>query len=265
MTKFLQIPNDIKILNGISIIFLIVFLSLTFIGLIFKFAVTDVLSLKIVTVRGDVLHQNPSILRDNIISKFKGNFYTINLMDAKNVMESLPWINEASVKRVFPRQIEIQLTEHKAVAIWGIHEDAKMVNESGVIFESEINDDISENIPQFVGPYGTSELILNMYRQLILIFGPMNFKIVKLELSQRGGWFAAFEGGASIEFGRGTIDVIGDRAKKFAQTLELVSSRFGKNPNALSYADLRHADGYALRISGVGTVDHSDSKSLIKK
>ena len=265
MNKSLQIPNDIKILNGISIILLIVFSSLILIGLIFKFAIIDTLPLKVVNVRGDILHQNPSILRENIISKFNGNFYTINLIDAKNVIESLPWVSRALVKRVFPQQIEIQLMEHKAIAIWGIREDAKMVNESGVIFESEIYDDISENMPQFIGPYGTSELILNMYRQLILIFEPMNFKIVKLELSQRGGWFATFEGGASIEFGRGTIDTISDRAKKFARTLELVSSRFGKNPNALSHADLRHTDGYALRINGVGTVDHSDSKSIIKK
>ena len=265
MTKSLQIPNDIKIINGISIILLIVFLSLTLVTLIFKFLITDALPLKGVSIRGDILHQNPSILRENIISKFNGNFYTINLIDAKNVIESLPWVNKALIKRVYPQQIEIRLMEHRAVAIWGIREDAKMVNEFGAIFETEVSDDISENMPQFIGSSGTSELILNMYRQLILIFDPMNFKLVKLELSQRGGWFATFEGGASIQFGRGTIDVISDRAKKFARTLELVSTRFEKNPNEFSYADLRHPDGYALRINGVGTVDHSDSKLLIKK
>jgi cell division protein FtsQ len=37
------------------------------------------------------------------------------------------------------------------------------------------------------------------------------------------------------------------------QTLTQVTSRYGRRPEALISADLRHGDGYAVRLRGVGT------------
>ncbi|MEN9539128.1 MAG: hypothetical protein RLZZ126_1363, partial [Pseudomonadota bacterium] len=44
------------------------------------------------------------------------------------------------------------------------------------------------------------------------------------------------------------------RTKQFLQSLVGVSARFGRRPEALESADLRHKDGYALRLRGVTTV-----------
>jgi cell division protein FtsQ len=37
------------------------------------------------------------------------------------------------------------------------------------------------------------------------------------------------------------------------QTLTQVTSRYSRRPEALISADLRHGDGYAIRLRGVGT------------
>jgi cell division protein FtsQ len=43
------------------------------------------------------------------------------------------------------------------------------------------------------------------------------------------------------------------RSQRFAQTLTQVTSKYGRRPEALVTADLRHADGYAVRLRGVAT------------
>lgn len=265
MLKSAKIPYDIQLLNWITIVLCAVFAFLVVVGFIFKFEFTGQLPLKAIIIRGDLLHQNTASLRANVIPKIKGNFYTIDLLSTQNSFEVLPWINKVSVKRVFPQRIEVFLEEHKAAAIWGERDEARMVNKFGVIFESEINDDTTENIPQFVGPDGQSGLILNMYQSLLPVFEPLKLRPTKLELSERGSWHVTLDGGASIELGRGAIDLVSERANRFVHTLAGVASKFGRNASALSYADLRHQDGYAVRLNGVSTVGFSDLNLPVKK
>jgi cell division protein FtsQ len=48
-------------------------------------------------------------------------------------------------------------------------------------------------------------------------------------------------------------DEVTARAQRFVQTLNQVASRYGRRPEALVSADLRHGDGYAVRLRGVST------------
>ncbi|RUP35749.1 MAG: cell division protein FtsQ, partial [Curvibacter sp.] len=41
---------------------------------------------------------------------------------------------------------------------------------------------------------------------------------------------------------------------RFVATLTQVTSRYGRRPTSLESADLRHTEGYALRLRGVTTV-----------
>jgi cell division protein FtsQ len=45
------------------------------------------------------------------------------------------------------------------------------------------------------------------------------------------------------------------RVQRFVQTATQISSRYGRSVAALQSADLRHTDGYAIRISGVTALD----------
>jgi len=56
-----------------------------------------------------------------------------------------------------------------------------------------------------------------------------------------------------VELGRGTQEEVTARTQQFLQTLTQVAARYGRRPEALVSADLRHGDGYAVRLRGVGT------------
>jgi cell division protein FtsQ len=63
-----------------------------------------------------------------------------------------------------------------------------------------------------------------------------------------------------IELGRGAPEEITARTQRFVQTLTQVTSRHGRRPEALVSADLRHGDGYAVRLRGVGTTSADVAK-----
>jgi cell division protein FtsQ len=79
--------------------------------------------------------------------------------------------------------------------------------------------------------------------------------IEELELSGRGSWSVRLEAGTEIELGRGNTDEVVTRANRFLKTLTQVVSRYGRQANAIESADLRHENGYAIRLRGVSTTE----------
>ena len=265
MKNFNEIPFDVKVFDYIStIIFTIVGLRLTM-GLIFWYVLNSSVNLNKIIIHGDSIHNNMSSFRKNIIPEIQGNFYTIHLRNTQQAFESLPWIRSATIKRVFPNQIEVYIQEHKPFAIWGSRDDLKMINANGAIFDSTNEDDEFDKFPQFIGPQEQSHLMLSMYLKLNSILAPLKVKLTKIELSSRGSWTAMLDGGAQLELGRGSDDVILERMKKFVGTLNMVTGSYNKSTSALQHADLRHSDGYALKINGVTTLNHDSANLTVKK
>ena len=265
MKNSIKIPFDVKALNFFSTFLFVLFGFFAITGFVIWHILNSSINLKKIVIRGDLIHHNISSFRANIIPNLKGNFFTISLNSTRLAFESLPWIHNATVKRVFPNQIEIYLQEHKPVAIWGIRDDFKMINADGMIFDSGTDDDEYDKLPQFIGPEGQSGLMLDVYSKLNTILTPLKVKLVKIKLSSRGSWTVTLEGGAQLELGRGSIDIVAERIKQFTETLSIVTSNFNKNVTALQYADLRHANGYALKMNGITTVDYGAINLTSKK
>jgi cell division protein FtsQ len=85
------------------------------------------------------------------------------------------------------------------------------------------------------------------------MFEPLDLTVDQLTLSARGSWQLELDSGAVIELGSGTAQEVQARTERFARTLTQVASRYGRRPEALVSADLRHTNGYAVHLRGVGT------------
>jgi cell division protein FtsQ len=208
-----------------------------------------------IVVQGDTAHNNAATLRANVTPRLAGNFFTVNLEQARAAFESVPWVRQAVVRRQFPNKLRVQLQEHRALAFWGAESESRLVNSFGEVFEANAGELEQDDLPRLAGPEGSSEQVLAMYRALQPLFEPMELAIEQLVLTNRGGWTLHLEGGAVVELGRGTAQEVQERTARFARTLTQVTSKYGRRPDALVTADLRHVDGYAVRMRGVGTTD----------
>lgn len=205
-----------------------------------------------ITVEGDVSHNSAATLRANVAPRLAGNFFTVNLRAARDAFQAVPWVRQAVVRREFPLRLRVQLQEHRAVALWG-EQEGRMVNSFGEVFEANAGDLESDDLPRLAGPDGQSREVLAMHEALVPLFEALDLAVARLALSSRGSWQVELDTGAAIELGRGTREEVMARAQRFAQTLTQATSRYGRTPEALLAADLRHADGYALRLRGVAT------------
>lgn len=258
-------PNDVKYIIWLSNALYIFFALLVLASVTQFYIKNNNNNLKGIVVKGNVTHNDITSIRNQIVVGIQGNFYNINLTQTKQTFEATPWINHATVKRVYPSQIEVVLSEYQPKAIWGSREDLKLIDDVGVIFETNADDDEYDQLPQFIGPDGQGKVMLDMYKELAATVNLLQNKIAILELNARGSWIATLEGGARMELGRGNIVDVIERVKKFSQGAEQVLAKLNKKMTNIQYIDLRHTEGYAMRVQGVTTLELKDTLTSVKK
>lgn len=254
------LPLDIKLMNAVAS-GLFAALLLMLLGAALAWAVRlPAFAIRGVSVVGDVSHYNAITLRANVMPHLKGNFFTLDVNAARKVFETMPWVRQAVVRREFPNRLRVQLQEHRAVAYWGPEGDSRLLNSFGEVFEANLGELEQDELPRLNGPDSQSAVVLAMHRTLAPLLTPMDMTLEQLDLSPRGGWRAQLDSGTTLELGSGSTAELVARTERFVQTVTQATSRYSRTVDQLASVDLRHTDGYAMRLNGVSTVSVDDVK-----
>ena len=243
------LPVDVRLMNAIAVVvFTLALAALLAAGFAWvarrpQFQFGDV------RLEGDLQRNSVTTVRANAMPHLAGNFFTMDLAHTRAAFEQVPWVRHAVVRRVWPDKLVVALEEHQPVALWeGDENSDKMVNSHGEVFEANVGDVEDDSLPQFAGPEGTSAQVMEMYRRLQPMFSQLDAEVTALRLSGRGSWKVDLDNGAAIELGRGTPDEVSERTTRFIRTLPQVLHKFNA---PLESADLRHAEGYAVKLKGL--------------
>ena len=84
-----------------------------------------------VIVGGSLARVDTARLEATIRSDIAGTFFTTDLVKAKSALAGLPWVREVSIRRRWPRSLEITIEEHQPLARWN---ERALVNSQGEVF-----------------------------------------------------------------------------------------------------------------------------------
>jgi cell division protein FtsQ len=242
------LPADIRLMNATAALVGVLALGVLLAAGAGWVARRPAFTLQAVRLEGDTARNSTATVRANVVPRLAGNFFTLSLPAARDAFESLPWVRHAVVRKVWPNRLVVKLEEHRPVAVWkGDEGNDRLVNSHGEIFEANLGDVDEEALPDFAGPESAAPQILALFRRLQPVFQPLGLEPVSIAQSGRGSWHVELDDGAEIELGRGSDDEVVARTARFVRTITQVT---GGSRRPLDYADLRHADGYAVRFKG---------------
>lgn len=254
-----DMPAEVRLLNMTSsVLFIVGGVLLAVLALMWLIR-QPMFTIRAVKVEGEVTRNSVSTIRANAMPQLAGNYFTLDLAKGQRAFEAVPWVRQAIVRRVWPNRLAVKLEEHRPAALWSVKEgDDQLVNEQGEVFQANLGDVEDEALPTLQGPEGSSAAMLAMYRKLLPVFERLDMHIDTLSLSSRGSWRAEFDSGAEVELGRGSEDEVLARTDRFVATVTQVIERYQR---PLVYADLRHNEGYALRLKGITTTVSTPGKT----
>ncbi len=257
------IPANIRLMNVTAALLAAIGVCLLAALLLMWVVRQPLFAVQSIRVEGDLAHNSALTIRANAAPRLSGNFFTLDLSAARRAFEAVPWVRQAIVQRVWPNRLRVLLEEHRAVALWegGGGASDKLVNSFGEVFEANLGDVEDEALPTLRGPEAAAAQMLAMLGRLRPVLAPMEARIDALELSGRGSWRVELDSGAEVELGRGTDDEVIARTERFVSTVTQVTSRYQR---PLQYADLRHNEGYAVRLKGISTTVDPSGKPARK-
>jgi len=191
-----------------------------------------------------------------LAGRLVGNFFTVDLDQARQMLESVPWVRHAGVRRVWPNILRVQLEEQQPLAYW--NED-QMINTWGEAFRAnkgELADDV--HLPTFLGPQDSERLVVQRYAELVRWFSPLGLTVNQIELSPRYAWSVQLSDGLHLDLGRDPAADMADphgrsgaqsfasRIERFVENWPVLASRLQKK---VVSADLRYPDGFAITLA----------------
>ncbi len=248
------LPPDVRLMNTIaSAVYLAAGVGAVVAGVLWLMR-SPLLPIRAIQLDGELARNSVPTIRANAAPLLAGNFFSVDLQQGRAAFETVPWVRRAVVRRVWPDRLAVRLEEHHAAALWE-GSDAersadRLVNSFGEVFEANVGDVEDDSLPVFAGPEGTAAPMLALYRRLQAALARLELGVVRVELSGRGSWRVELDSGAALELGRGSEAELMARSERFVRTYTQVAAKW-RQP--LLYADLRHADGYAVRLQGVST------------
>ena len=190
--------------------------------------------LREVRVEGELNHVNREQVKLIVAKHLKGNFFTLDLVKARNAFEKLPWARNVSLRRRWPDKLEVVIEEHQALARWGT---IALVNTHGELFHAASGSDL----PVFYGPGDGVIEVASQFGEFSKTLEKSNLEIANLVLSARRAWQITTTNGMVVELGREEMQ---QRLERFVSVYNSTIS--GLNMK-VTYADLRYSNGFAVR------------------
>ena len=190
-----------------------------------------------IRVQGVFMHLDEHMLRQAVAEKAGEGFFGVDIDAVKQRVEQLPWVAQASVRRIWPDTLGIEVVEQKALARWA---KGGLVNEAGRVFRPVVSSYPSQ-LPLFSGPEDMLETIKEQYRQDSVLLARIGMGIRELQINSRRALRLHLTNGIELVLGRKQTRL---RLQRF---IAVYKKLLGAHDAEIARVDLRYSNGMSVQ------------------
>jgi cell division protein FtsQ len=198
-------------------------------------------ALRRIEVVGDVRHISRAAVRAAISGRLTGNYFTIHLDQLRRAFEALPWVAQASVRRIWPDRLRVTLTEHRALGEWS---DGRLVSDAGVLFVANPAEAEADGaLVSFSGPPSYAADAVDHFHRFNALLAPLRLRVAALRISDRASWSLTTAPHMQIELGRD--DPVGSLEQRLAAIVAAYPAVTARLDGPATRIDARYSNGFA--------------------
>jgi len=188
-----------------------------------------------VKIEGEFEFLDKNQLRDQALPVVNGGFFNVNLPAVRNALVDLPWVEDVSVRRLWPDKLLVRVIEKKPVVLWG---DQGVISAKGKLF-TPIKKPTVE-LPHLSGPQGQHKEMLQELARMQAWLLETGLYIKSVDLNARRSWTLTMTSGMELRLGRKQMH---ERLNRFVsvykETLEI-------EKREIKHIDMRYTNGFAV-------------------
>jgi len=190
-----------------------------------------------VDIEGEFRHLQRTDIQNEVAPLTSDGFFAMNVVLIQQRVQQLSWVDQVSVRRVWPDKLSIQMREQQPVAHWGAH---GFLNARSQVFEPQQPLELAQ-LPHFEGPDGYERRVLEMYRRMQAMLRPLKLGIGSLHLDARRTWRMQLSNGLTLEVGRS------HPVQRIARFVRVYPAILAAGEGRVLSVDLRYSNGFAVQ------------------
>ena len=189
-----------------------------------------------IRVHGAFVNVDEEMLHRSIATVVAGGYFNVDVGRVREVVEQLPWVSKASVRRVWPDTLSVSIVEQQPVAI---SKSSGLINANGDIFKPQ-NKVLPASLPVFDGNTNLNKLMLSTYHEMNKLLIAIDRKITYLKLDARHAVELKLDNGLKVVLGRG------DTTQRLERFIRIYHKILANRASDIDVIDLRYTNGMAI-------------------
>lgn len=189
-----------------------------------------------IRVHGAFVNVDEAMLHRAVSGVVAGGYFNVDVERVREVVERLPWVNEASVRRVWPDTLSVSVVEQKPIAI---SKRLGLINAKGDVFKP-LNKILPKSLPVFDGDTKLNKLMLSTYYEMNELLVSIDRKISYLKIDERHAVELKLDNGLKVVLGRENI------INRLERLMRIYNKILVSRINEVNVIDLRYTNGMAI-------------------
>jgi cell division protein FtsQ len=196
-----------------------------------------VMPVRVVGVDGEIHHLDRARLEAAVADAVDGSFFGVDLEQVRHKVEQLPWIESASVRRVWPDTLRVKVVEQVPLAYWG---SDGLVSQQGEVFRPEQLPKL-DGLAVLEGDDASATRITREFLSMRTLLETAGLVLKHVWVDARQAWRFETVDGVMLNLGRREVM---PRLTRFVQLYPYLKAQTGNLPAAV---DLRYTNGFTVR------------------
>ena len=190
-----------------------------------------------IAIGGEMNNIDRTKLESLLTSLVNQRFFEMDIDTLALNVEQIPWVSAVQIRKQWPDQIEVLVSERLPVARWG---SVGLVDSDGEVFSSDGARSEFSELPMLNGTGKTDRVLIEKFGTIRPIFAAQNIVIEQLSHSNTGNWSLKVAGGPEMVLGRRQFE------KRLERFFVLWNNFTAEQRNNISAMDFRYSNGVAV-------------------
>ena len=198
---------------------------------------------------GRFQHVDRQALQQRLEPYLGQGFFTVDIKGLRRQVDSLPWVRESRIRRVWPNRLQLKVIERTPVARY---DERRLIDRNGELFEADVAQ--FGELPLVRGYVGDSREVLEHFARLRPRFAALGLEVREWVEDDKGSLRLGLDNGIELRLGSR------DRDDKIEQFLAIYPSYIEPQQSLISAIDFRYSNGFAVAWKKSGKPDPKGRK-----
>jgi len=190
-----------------------------------------------VEIQGEFHYLEKQQIQQALNGRLEAGFFNVDVDVIRDILLDIPWVNAATVRRVWPDTLQIGVVEQLPIARWIA---GGLVNSQGQLF-FPLPETYPPDLPELQGPVDSQTVVAMRYQEMEKELEPLTLRINRIVLDERRSWKIELNSGVTLLLGR-----VNDNAR-LTRFTRLYPVALAARAADIEQVDLRYTNGFSVR------------------